>query len=116
MSGERASSSEGSSSMSFWSAAAALSSPVFAWTAYDTGRVCCAKGGRTIGAAGSHSVSPVCASLSFMRTTNSPGPASGTSAVCAPSVRCRWVTRSSLRVRGFITVASCFSVPEKTRT
>ena len=25
-------------------------------------------------------------------------------------------TRSSLRVRGFITVASCFSVPEKTRT
>ena len=87
MSAERLSSREGSSSMSLWSAAAALSSPVFAWTAYDTGRVCCANGGSTTGASRSQSVSPVWASLSLSSTTNSPGPASCTSAVCAPSVR-----------------------------
>ena len=69
-----------------------------------------------MGASRSHSVSPVWASLSFMSTTNSPGPASGTSCVWAPSVRKKWPMRSSERVRGFIRVVSGRSVPEKMRT
>ena len=69
-----------------------------------------------MGASRSQRVSPVWASLSFTSTTNSPGPASGTSAVWAPSVRKKWETRSSERVRGFISVVSGLSVPEKMRT
>ena len=68
-----------------------------------------------MGASRSQRVSPVRASLSLSSTTTSPGPADGISTVWAPSVRKRRETRSSLRVRGFITVASALSVPERTR-
>ena len=72
--------------MSLWRAAAALSSAFLVWTANATGRFGTGKSGSWTGTSRSQSVSPVWASLSFMRTTMSPGPASLTSAVCAPSV------------------------------
>ncbi len=78
--------------------------------------MCCRNSGRMAGAALSQRVSPVRASLSFISTTNSPGPDSSISALCAPSVRWKWAMRSSVRVRGFRSTASRWSVPEKTRT
>ena len=102
--------------MSLCRAAAALSSPPLECTAYETGRVCCRNSGSAIGAALSDSESPVRASLSLSSTTKSPGPASSISTFWAPSVRKKWATRSSVRVRGFTTVASFLSVPENTRT
>ena len=69
-----------------------------------------------MGASRSQRVSPVWASLSFTSTTNSPGPASATSADWAPSVRKKCGHALLGRVRGFISVVSGLSVPEKMRT
>ena len=49
--------------------------------------MCSLKCSISMGASASQSVSPVWASLSFMSTTKSPGPASAISTVWAPSVR-----------------------------